>query len=94
MAIAYVEHPISVDEKKKYRKDFDKIIDIKFKPEKLEEGDKCFKKDKEEKSLSASDIVKLIKAAESVEQISEYSEDDRKTVKEAYEEKLAELSAE
>lgn len=46
MAIAYVEHPISADEKKKYRKDFDKIIDIKFKPEKLAEGDKVFEKPK------------------------------------------------
>lgn len=46
MAIAYVEHPISVDEKKKYRKDFDKVIDIKFKPEKLAEGDKVFEKPK------------------------------------------------
>ena len=46
---------------------------------------------KDEK-LSAADIVKLVKAAESIEVISEFAGDDRKTVKEAYEEKLAELT--
>lgn len=46
MAIAYVEHPITQEEKAKYRKDFDKVIDIKFKPEKLAEGDKVFEKPK------------------------------------------------
>lgn len=53
-------------------------------------------KDKEskDKKLSAADIVKLIKSAESIEAISEFADDDRKTVKEAYEEKLAELTAE
>ena len=46
MAIAYVEHPLTKEEKAKYRKEFDKILDIRFKPEKLEEGDKEFKKPK------------------------------------------------
>lgn len=46
MATAYVEHPITKDEKKKYRKTFDKVLDIKFAPEKLEEGDKKFPKPK------------------------------------------------
>ena len=46
MAIAYVEHPVSKEEKKKYRKDFDKVIDIRFAPEKLEDGDKKFPKPK------------------------------------------------
>lgn len=46
----------------------------------------------ESKEPSAADIVKLIKAAESLEQIEVYAEDERKTVKEAFEAKLAELS--
>lgn len=46
MSIAYVEHPVSKEEKKKYRKDFDKVIDIRFAPEKLEDGDKKFPKPK------------------------------------------------
>lgn len=46
MAIAYVEHPITKEEKAKYRKDFDKVIDIRFKPEKLADGDKVFTKSK------------------------------------------------
>jgi hypothetical protein len=45
----------------------------------------------DDKSPSASDIVKIIKAAETVDEISEYAEDDRKTVKEAYQEKLNDL---
>ena len=47
MAIAYVEHPVSKAEKLKYRKDFDKIVDVEFKPEKLESGDKVFMKQKQ-----------------------------------------------
>ena len=46
MAIAYVEHPVSKEEKVKYKKGFDKIIDIQFAPKKLEDGDKLFKKPK------------------------------------------------
>lgn len=46
MAIAYVEHPVSKDEKAEYRKKFDKILDIKFAPEELEKGDKKFAKPK------------------------------------------------
>lgn len=46
MAIAYVEHPITKEEKAKYRKTFDKVVDIKFAPEKLEDGDKKFAKPK------------------------------------------------
>lgn len=46
----------------------------------------------EDKEPSAADIVKLIKAAESLEQIQVYAEDERKTVKEAFDAKLAELS--
>jgi len=46
MAIAYVEHPVTKEEKKKLLKEFDKIVDIKFKPEKLESGDKAIEKPK------------------------------------------------
>lgn len=52
MAIAYVEHPVAKGEKAKYKKDFDKIIDIKFAPKKLEEGDKRFEKPKDKKQLT------------------------------------------
>ena len=46
MAIAYVKHPVAAEEKAKYRKTFDKVIDIRFAPEELEEGDKLFPKKK------------------------------------------------
>ena len=46
MAIAYVEHPVTKEEKAKYRKSFDKVVDIIFAPEKLAEGDKKFEKPK------------------------------------------------
>lgn len=46
MKIAYVEHPVSKEEKKQYLKDFDKVIDIRFAPEKLEGGSKKFEKPK------------------------------------------------
>lgn len=45
MAIAFVEHPVSKEEKLAYRKQgFDRVVDIRFAPEKLEEGDKTFEK--------------------------------------------------
>ena len=46
MATAYVKHPVTKEEKAKYRKDFDQVIDVKFKPEKLADGDKVFEKAK------------------------------------------------
>jgi hypothetical protein len=46
MAIAYVEHPLSTDEKKALLKKFDKVLDLRFKPEKLETGDKVIEKEK------------------------------------------------
>ena len=50
MAIAYVEHPVTTKEKAEYRKKgFEKILDIRYKPEKLEEGDKAFPKPKPRK---------------------------------------------
>lgn len=50
-----------------------------------------------EDKLSASEIVKLIKAVDSIEGLSDYEEyanDDRKTIAEAYAAKLEELTAE
>lgn len=45
---AYVEHPCSKEEKKSYRKKgFDRVVDIRFAPEKLEKSDKKFPKPKE-----------------------------------------------
>jgi hypothetical protein len=46
VAIAYVEHPLSTDEKKALLKKFDKVLDLRFKPEKLEAGDKVIEKEK------------------------------------------------
>lgn len=43
MAIAYCEHPVSKEQKVELRTKGFKILDIKFKPEKLEDGDKEFK---------------------------------------------------
>lgn len=50
MKIAYVEHPVSKEEKKMYltKKGFDRILDAKFAPEKLGDGDKVFTKPKQE----------------------------------------------
>jgi len=43
MATAYCEHPVSKEQKKELRSAGFKILDIKFKPEKLDGGDKEFK---------------------------------------------------
>lgn len=43
---AYVEHPCSKKEKLKYRKKFDRVIDARFAPDKLADGDKVFMKPK------------------------------------------------
>lgn len=97
MRIAYVEHPVTAAEKKEYLKDFDKIIDIRYAPNKLESGSKKFEKPKADSKKTSSnptaaEIIDLIKVADSEEAISQYAEDTRKTVKEAYEEKMQELS--
>ncbi|AUR89743.1 hypothetical protein NVP1132O_07 [Vibrio phage 1.132.O._10N.222.49.F8] len=42
MPIAYVKHPISKEEVTKIRSQGFKVIDVRFKPEKLEDGDKDF----------------------------------------------------
>ena len=49
MAIAYVEHPITKEEKKQLRKEFDKVLDIRFAPKKLGDGDKKIPKPKAKK---------------------------------------------
>lgn len=49
MSIAYVEHPITKQEKKQHLKKFDKVLDIRFAPDKLEDGDKKFQKPKADK---------------------------------------------
>ena len=46
MAIAYCEHPLTKAEKAKIRKEGFKIIDVRFKPEKIADGDKVFNKPK------------------------------------------------
>ena len=61
MAIAYAEHPISKAQKAALRKEgFDKVLDIRFAPEQLENGDKRFPKKKKEKEVEvkiASEFV-------------------------------------
>ncbi len=49
MAIAYVEHPVSKAQKVELKQKGFKILDIRFKPEELEKGDKVFEKPKAEK---------------------------------------------
>lgn len=51
MAIAYVEHPVGKQEKKDYQKKGFKVVDVRFKPEKLGDGDKVFIKKKPETKL-------------------------------------------
>jgi len=46
MATAYCQHPVSKEAKAKLRSDGFKIVDIAYKPKKLEEGDKEVKHDK------------------------------------------------
>lgn len=45
--VAFVEHPLTADEKFEITSKGFKIVDIKFTPEKLSEGDKVIKKAKE-----------------------------------------------
>lgn len=46
MKTAYVEHPLSKEEKQKYNREGYKVVDITFAPEKLADGDKIVKKEK------------------------------------------------
>ncbi len=50
MAIAYVEHPVTKEEKVEYRKKFDRVVDIRFAPDDLEKGDEKFEKPKKKKA--------------------------------------------
>ena len=52
MAIAYVEHPVTKEQKKDLLKKFDKILDIRFAPEKMADGDKKITKPKDKKKAS------------------------------------------
>lgn len=49
MKVAYVEHPITKAEKKAFNMEGFKVVDIRFKPEKLEAGDKVVEKPKAKK---------------------------------------------
>ena len=51
LKIAYVEHPVSKEEKRNYTKNqgFDKVLDIKFAPAQLPAGSEVFKKKKSDK---------------------------------------------
>lgn len=51
--IAYVEHPVTKEEKAEYNKKGYKIIDAKFAPEKLEKDDKLFLKETSQKPAKA-----------------------------------------
>jgi len=46
MSIAYVEHPVSKAQKAELKQKGFKILDIQFKPDELEKGDKVFEKPK------------------------------------------------
>ncbi len=49
MAIAYVEHPVTKAEKAELQKKFDKILDVRFAPKDLQDGDKKIEKKKSKK---------------------------------------------
>lgn len=61
MGIAYAEHPISKAQKKALLKEgFDKVVDMRFAPDTLAQGDKRIPKKKKEKELeskAASEFV-------------------------------------
>ena len=46
MSTLYIEHPVTKKEKKEYLKKFNKLLDVRFAPDKLSEGDKVIKKPK------------------------------------------------
>lgn len=41
MKVAYIKHPCSPEQKEKYRKDGYKVVDSRFKPSTLKDGDIC-----------------------------------------------------
>lgn len=45
MATAYVKHPCSQKQKEKLLKKFDKVLDVRFAPESLGDGDKIIGKE-------------------------------------------------
>jgi len=49
--IAYAKHPLSQVDKARLKKDGYKILDIRFKPETLEKGDKIFPAVKRKKKV-------------------------------------------
>ena len=54
MATAYVEHPVSTEQKKAFLKGgFTKVLDMRFAPDNLEDGDKIIPKKKKEKAAEA-----------------------------------------
>ena len=54
MAIAYAEHPVSKAQKKALlEQGFKQVLDIRFAPENLQEGDKRFPKKKKERDAEA-----------------------------------------
>lgn len=46
MGIAYVEHPVSKEEKKALRKEYDRVVDVRFAPADLGKDDKIIMKAK------------------------------------------------
>ena len=53
MSVAYVEHPVNKLEKAKYLRSYDSILDARFAPSKLGNGDKIFLKEKPETKKKA-----------------------------------------
>ena len=64
MKIAFVEHPITKEEKAKYRKEFDRVVDIRFAPEKLEDGSKLFPKKAAKKATKKAATKEIVEDAE------------------------------
>lgn len=56
MAIAYVEHPVSQEDKQGYRKKGFSVVDARYAPSILADGDKLFPKKKARKREQEAEV--------------------------------------
>lgn len=62
MSIAYVEHPVSKEQKKEIMSKGFKIVDVRYKPEEIGEDDEVLMHNKPEKKAKDDDIPDKSKA--------------------------------
>lgn len=53
MKVAYIKHPCSNETKEQYRKDGYKVVDSRFKPDVMKDGDICPDEDKKPKGKTS-----------------------------------------